>query len=155
MAPDLRREFREVVERAMRDDGADAEAIAAAVARVDHPRVVYALTRIRREGRRISFDDPPETGVIPATPDGLRKVRRTLLDGRAGGAPTGTGVTWEGLVETTCDLWDWPDGPEPKELAVAEELGVSDRWIRRKASPWGGWDAVTNEAHRRLSNRNS
>ena len=60
---------------------------------------------------------------------------------RAGGAPRGTGLTWEAIVDSATALWP-PDGPEPTAEAVSESLGVSDRYVRTKTSPHGGWPSV-------------
>jgi hypothetical protein len=58
-----------------------------------------------------------------------------------GGAPAGTGLTLTRLIVRINDLRE-PDGTPPTQEAVADDLGLSVRWLRRVASPAGGWASV-------------
>jgi hypothetical protein len=74
--------------------------------------------------------------------DALLAGRRDTLRGAHGGAPANTGLTVPRLVARAVELAEL-DGGSPTEEAVAEDLGLSVRWVRRVASRAGGWAAVT------------
>jgi hypothetical protein len=57
-----------------------------------------------------------------------------------GGAPSGTGLTWDDVVAKTAELWQ--TGDQPTAEAVAGELGCTDRYVRTLTKPHGGWSAV-------------
>jgi hypothetical protein len=63
---------------------------------------------------------------------------------RRGGPPVREGLTVEVLVATVRELTG-PDGP-PTEAAMAESLGLSERWVRKVARRAGGWAEILRRA---------
>jgi hypothetical protein len=93
-----------------------------------------------------------------ATPDAVlialvefaRAYRRMTGRTNRAGAPADTGLTVDQLVARAAALFE-PGGVAPTADAVAEDIGLTVRWIRRVASRGGGWHAITARAASELS----
>lgn len=80
----------------------------------------------------------------------LREDEVTVLrTPNRGGAPGGTGLTWESLLATTVAGRE-ADGTWPTEAKVAYLLGLSEERIRQVARAHGGWRALLAAAEERV-----
>jgi hypothetical protein len=134
--------FREVVEQVMRDDGADEATIAAALANLPAPQVVFARARIT-------------SGAVPLTPDGLDHVLRILPGGaNQGGRDSELESRLAEYREAILALSNegYPAVAITTRVVLARlHRTGSESQLHKDTTPSGGWKAFRAEVLRRLS----